>query len=295
MSDPDLKPLSPGMTAAASALFILFWASGFISAKYGFPYAEPFTFLSLRFAIALAVLLPMVWIWRARWPATPALFGHVVVAGFLVQTVYLIGVFYGIWYGISTGVIALLVGVQPLITGALAGPILGEKVTPRQWAGLALGFTGLSMVVMEKIDFSGSGAIGVAFGAFALAGITIGTLYQKRFCAEVDIRTAVTIQNGTSLVVIGALAVLFETGKIDWTGEFLFALIWSAIGLSVIAIALYFLLVRQGNAAKVTSLLYLSPPTTAIMGWFIFDETFPPLALAGLVIAVLGVALANRK
>lgn len=295
MSFSDSKSLSPGMTAAASALFILFWASGFISAKYGFPYAEPFTFLSLRFAIALAVLLPMMWFWRARWPATRALFAHVVVAGFLVQTVYLIGVFYGIWHGISTGVIALLVGVQPLITGALAGPVLGETVTRRQWTGLALGFTGLSMVVVEGIDFSESGATGVAFGAFALAGITAGTLYQKRFCAAVDIRTAVTIQNGTSLIVIGILAALFETGRIDWTPDFLFALIWSAIALSVIAIALYYLLVRHGDAARVTSLLYLSPPTTAIMGWFIFGETFPPLALAGLAIAVLGVALANRK
>jgi drug/metabolite transporter (DMT)-like permease len=294
MTDAKTQGLPPATMASASALFIFFWGSGFISAKYGLPYAEPFTFLTFRFLIALAILGPLCVLWRVAWPMGPAALCHVVVAGFLVQTIYLIGVFYGVYLGISTGVMALIVGLQPLVTGALAAPVLGERVSPRQWCGLVLGFAGLGLVVAEKVDLASGQGFGAAFGAFALAGITIGTLYQKRFCAEVDIRAAVTIQNAVSCVVIAPLAVWWETLSVDWTGAFVFALLWSAIGLSVIAIALYYLLVRRGAAARVTSLMYLSPPTTALMGWLVFGETFPPVAVLGMVVAIAGVALANR-
>lgn len=280
--------------AAASALFVFFWASGFIAAKFGLPYSEPFTFLTLRFLVALAVLVPAAIMWKAEWPSSPVAVGHVVVAGLLVQTIYLIGVFYSVYLGISTGVIALIVGLQPLITGALAAPVLGERVTAPQWGGLALGFAGLGLVVAENVEFSSGQAWGAAFGALSLAGITLGTLYQKRFCADVDIRAAVTIQNGVSCSVIAVLAICFETMSINWTGEFIFALLWSGIGLSVIAIGLYYFLVRRGAAARVTSLIYLSPPTTAVMGWLMFDETFAPVAILGMTIAVAGVAMANR-
>jgi len=294
MSDTKPSKLPPATMAAASALFIFFWASGFIAAKFGLPYAEPFTFLTLRFLVALAILVPLAILWRADWPSSLGVISHIIVAGLLVQTIYLIGVFYGIYLGISTGIIALIVGLQPLITGALAASVLGERVTARQWEGLALGFVGLGLVVAEKVGHPSGQAWGVAFGTLALAGITLGTLYQKRFCAETDIRVAVTIQNGISLIVIAILAVSWETMVINWTGEFVFALLWSGIGLSVIAIYLYYLLVRHGAAAKVTSLIYLSPPTTALMGWLMFDEIFAPMAMLGMLIAVAGVALANR-
>jgi drug/metabolite transporter (DMT)-like permease len=286
--------LSRLTTGAAGALFTFFWASGFVSAKYGLPYADPFTFLAIRFAIALAILVPLALVWRARWPTDRRGLGHVVVAGLLVQSVYLIGVFYSIHFGVSTGVIALIVGLQPLATGALAAPLLGERVSPRQWVGLALGFVGLGMVVAEKVDLAGGAVWGFWFGVLGLAGITLGTLYQKRFCADMDIRAAVTIQNAASLALMAGLALAFESRPVEWTGEFIFALLWSAVGLSVIAIALYYLLVRHGAAARVTSLIYLSPPTTALMGWAVFGETFAALALAGMAVAVAGVALANR-
>ena len=284
----------PVLTAAASALFIFFWASGFVSAKYGLPYAEPFTFLSLRFALAVAILLPLCLLWRARWPRSPAELGHVVVAGALVQSVYLIGVFQGIGLGLSTGVMALIVGLQPLITGALAAAALGERVSLRQWLGLALGFGGLGLVVAEKVDFQSGAGWGAGFAVLGLLGITFGTLYQKRFCQGADIRTSVTIHNFTSALLIGPLALGFETMRVDWTGEFLFALLWLTIGLSGIAIALYYYLLRHGAAARVTSLIYLSPPTTALMGWAMFQEIMPPLAILGMAVAVAGVALANR-
>ena len=286
--------LSQSWIAAAAALFIFFWASGFVAAKYGFPYAEPFTFLAIRFALATAILAPLTLVWRVRWPSGRGALGHVIVAGLLVQSAYLVGVYYGIYLGLSTGVMALIVGLQPLVTGALAAPALGEKVTTWQWTGLALGFAGLSMVVWDKIDPAGGAAVALGFAVLGLAGITLGTLYQKRFCAGMDIRAAVTIQNAASGALMAALAFAFETRQVAWTGEFLFALLWSTVGLSVIAIALYYLLVRRGAAARVTSLIYLSPPTTALMGWIAFGETFAPLALAGMAVAVVGVALANR-
>jgi drug/metabolite transporter (DMT)-like permease len=148
--------------------------------------------------------------------------------------------------------------------------------------------------VSEKVDLASGQAWGATFGVLALVGITLGTIYQRRYCGEIDIRAAVTIQNAVSCVLIAILAVSFETMAINWTGEFVFALLWSGIGLSVIAIALYYTLVRHGAAAKVTSLIYLSPPTTAVMGWLMFDETFALIAMLGMVIAVAGVALANR-
>ena len=288
------QTLSPGLMVVLSALFVFFWASGFVAAKYGLPYAEPFTFLTLRFVLALVIMVPLTIIWKVEWPKSPRSLLHIMVAGLLVQTAYLIGVFYGIYLGLSTGVMALIVGLQPLVTGSLAAPMLGEKGTARQWLGLGLGFVGLGLVVAEKVEFAGQGAWAISFAGLALVGITIGTVYQKRFCADIDARAAVTVQNAVSLVVIGMLAAGFETMYVDWTGEFIFALTWSGIGLSVIALALYFFLVQRGAAAQVTSLIYLSPPTTAIMGWLMFGETFALLAMAGMAIAVAGVALVNR-
>ena len=287
-------PLSRTGFISIAALFLFFWASGFVAAKYGFPYAEPFTFLAIRFAIASAALLAICMVWRAPWPKSPMLILHVVVAGISVQSLYLVGVYYGIYLGVSTGVIALIVGLQPLLTGALAGPFLGETVGRRQWLGLVLGFVGLALVVWERA--TGGGILwGFAFGALGLLAITLGTLYQKRYCGDADLRTSVTIQNIVSLVLMSVLAVSFETTRVEWTGEFLFALLWSAFGLSVIAITLYYYLVRRGAAARVTSMIYLSPPTTAVMGFLAFGETLGALALVGMAVAVAGVWLANKS
>ncbi len=294
MEEPNKQSLSPGWIFVASALFIFFWASGFVAAKYGLPYTEPFTFLTLRFLVALIILIPLAFVWRVRWPNTVMSLLHVVIAGLLVQTTYLTGVFYGIYLGLSTGVMALIVGIQPLITGSLASAVLGERINVKQWVGLGLGFVGLGMVVSEKVALSGQGIWAILFALLALIGITIGTVYQKQFCSGIDVRAAVTIQNVASFLIICTLAIFFERIEIQWTAEFIFALTWSGIGLSVIALALYFFLVQRGAAAKVTSLIYLSPPTTAVMGWSLFGETFAALAMIGMAVAVAGVALVNR-
>lgn len=290
------SPSSPEnlRAAAAAALFIFFWASGFVAAKYGFPYAEPFTFLAIRFVIGSAVLVPLCLIWKAAWPRTARDIGHAIAAGTMVQSLYLIGVYYGIYLGLSTGVVALVVGLQPLLTGALAGLVLAERVTARQWLGLVIGFVGLGLVVADKSTTAGASAGAVAITTFGLVSITVGTLYQKRYCAAFDIRSSVAIQNIAGAALMFALAGMFETMAVQWTGEFLFALLWSALGLSVIALTLYYWLVRRGAAAKVTSLIYLSPPVTAVMGWLVFSETLGPGAIAGMAIVATGVALATR-
>lgn len=292
---PSPSALNPMTFASIAALFIFFWASGFVAAKYGLPYAEPFTLMAARFVVGAAILVPACFVLKATWPKTLRDTTHILIAGFGVQTVYLIGVYYGIWFGISTGVTALVVGLQPLLTGVLAGFVLKEKVTPRNWVGLVLGFIGLGLVVWDRVLAPTDALWGLAMLLMGLAGITLGTLYQKKYCGPFDVRAGVALQNVMSCIVMLVLAVIFESMIIDWTGEFVFAVLWSAIGLSVFAICLYYWLVQRGAAARITSLIYLSPPTTAVMGWAMFGEILSWQAIAGMAVAMTGVALAVRN
>ena len=294
---PNVRPapLSPPMFASLATVFVLLWSTGFVAAKFGFPYAEPFTFLGTRFVIASVLLLMLCFALHAKWPRRLRDYGHIAVTGLLVQSIYLIGVYYGIFLGVSIGVMALIAGLQPLITGALVGPFLRESVSRRQWVGLALGFGGLSLVVAEKIALGEAVWFGYVLGLVGLVTITAGTLYQKKFCADFDLRTTVAVQNGVSCVLMLALASMFETMEVSWTGEFLFALLWSAVVLSVITIMVFYYLVARGAATKVTSLIYLSPPTTAVMGWLVFAETLAVLAIVGMVVAVVGVAMVSSE
>jgi len=294
-ASPSPSALNPMTFASIAALFIFFWASGFVAAKYGLPYAEPFTLMAARFVVGAAILVPACFVLKATWPKTLRDTTHILIAGFGVQTVYLIGVYYGIWFGISTGVTALVVGLQPLLTGVLAGFVLKEKVTPRNWVGLVLGFIGLGLVVWDRVLAPTDALWGLAMLIMGLAGITLGTLYQKKYCGPFDVRAGVALQNVMSCIVMLVLAVIFESMIIDWTGEFVFAVLWSAIGLSVFAICLYYWLVQRGAAARITSLIYLSPPTTAVMGWAMFGEILSWQAIAGMAVAMTGVALAVRN
>lgn len=294
MSNANPAPHSPLMFVSLAVVFVLFWATGFVAAKFGSPYAEPLTFLGTRFVIASVLLLVLCLVLRTSWPRRLRDYGHIAVAGLLVQSLYLIGVYCGIYLGVSIGVMALIVGLQPLVTGALAGPFLRESVTRFQWLGLALGFGGLSLVVAERVVLGEAVWFGYVLGLVGLAAITTGTLYQKKFCAVFDLRTTVAIQNTVSCVVILALAATFETMEVSWTGEYLFALLWSAVVLSVIAMMVFYSLVTRGAATRGTSLIYLSPPTAAVMGWLIFDESLAALAVVGMMVAVVGVAMVSR-
>ena len=295
MNAPSNVPptMSNGMFAVMGALFIFFWASGFVAAKYGLPYAEPFTLMTARFVVASAIMVPACFFLKTAWPGTSTAI-HILIAGFGIQVVYLSGVYYGISFGVSTGVTALVVGLQPLLTGVLAGFVLNETITRRNWVGLVLGFVGLALIVWDRVASPTDTLWGLGALIVGLIGITAGTLYQKKYCGPFDIRTGVALQTVLSCIVMIAIAASFETMQIDWTADFVFAVLWSAIGLSVIASCLYYWLIQRGAAARVTSLIYLSPPTTALMGWAMFGEIMSWIALGGMAVAMAGVAMAVR-
>lgn len=283
--------------AAMPILFVLIWSTGFIAAKYGLPYADPLTFLLLRFAGVLLVLLPLVLLMRAPWPV--GRMRHIAAAGILVQAGYLGGVWCAIKLGMPAGLSALIVGLQPVLT-AFAAPWIGESVRGRQWVGLVFGLCGVGLVVANKISLIGLSWGSIALCVFALLSITVGTLYQKRYCAHFDLRTGTIIQFAASLVVVLPLAIVFENlnfalENVRWTPQFIGALLWSVLALSIGAIFLLFALIRKSAATQVTSLLYLTPPTTAVMAWIMFGEAFSIVGIGGMVLAVIGVALVVRK
>ncbi|MFZ9149719.1 MAG: DMT family transporter [Burkholderiales bacterium] len=286
------------MTPAAftvPALFVLLWSTGFIGARLGLPHAEPLTFLTLRYLAVIALMLPLALVLRAPWPTAITEVRHIAIAGLLMQGAYLGGVFCAVHAGMSAGVVALIVGMQPLLTAAVAGRLLGERVTRLQWCGLALGLAGVTLVVWQKMSLHGLSAGSLLLGLGALAGITLGTLYQKRYCPAFDLRTGSVIQFAAALAVTLPLAFSIETMQVQWTGEFLFALGWLVLVLSVGATTMLFRLIRRGAATRVTSLFYLTPAVTAVMAWLMFGETLSMMAICGMVIAVTGVALANRE
>lgn len=284
------------LDALVPLLFVALWSTGFIGAKLGLPYVEPLTFLALRFAIVLVLMLAVVAVARAPWPPSARAWVHIGVSGLLVHGVYLGGVFTAIAHGLPSGITALVVGLQPLITALAAGALLGEKVRPAQWAGLALGFTGVALVVAGKVATVPAGALlGMLLPAVvALLGITAGTLYQKRFCPAFDLRTGSVIQYLPCALAMAVLAYATESRAVQWTGEFVFALGWLVLVLSLGAVSLLNLLIRRGGAVNVASLFYLTPPTTALIAWAMFGETLSGGALAGMALAAAGVWLARR-
>lgn len=285
------------MTRFYPFLFVLLWSTGFIGAKFGLPYAEPITFLCVRYLLVIAVMGGVALATRAPWPHAPRQWLHIGVTGLLVHATYLGGVFMAISHGLPAGIASLVVGLQPLLTALGAGALLGEKVLPRQWAGLVLGFGGVGLVVSHKVAAAASAPELSAMLTpvlVALVGITAGTLYQKRFCPAFDLRTGSVIQFVPCLIVSALLASQTETMLITWSGQFVFALGWLVLVLSVGAISLLNLLIRSGSAVNVASLFYLTPPTTALIAWGVFGETLTGLALAGMAITVFGVWLARK-
>ena len=275
-------------------LFVFLWSTGFIGAKVGLPYAGPLSFLLTRYAFVIALMTVVALATRAPWPREPVQWLHIGVSGVLVHAVYLGGVFVAIKHGLPAGVTALVVGMQPLLTALGAGWLLGETVSGRQWAGLALGFVGVGLVVSGK--FGDGAALGPMLipALVALLGITTGTLYQKRFCARFDLRTGSVIQFVPTAVVTAIAIALFEDFHIEWTPGFIFALGWLVLVLSLGAISLLNLLIRGGSAVNVASLFYLTPISTAVIAWAVFGEKLTLTATAGMLLAVSGVYLVAR-
>jgi drug/metabolite transporter (DMT)-like permease len=280
--------------AGIPALFVLLWSTGFLGARLGLPHAGPLTFLALRYALAAAFLVLVALASRAPWPRRATELGHYAVAGLLVHAVYLGGVFVGISLGVEAGVSALIVGLQPLLTAALAGVLLGERTTPRQWVGLCLGLLGVALVLAHKIGQGPGDVLGSVACVVALLGITAGTLYQKRYCAVMDLRTGSAVQFAAAGLVTAPLALLFEAFRVDWSSEFVIALLWLVVVLSLGAVSLLYVLIRRGAASQVASLFFLVPPCTALIAWPLFGETLGLIALIGMALTAAGVALASR-
>jgi len=279
----------------APALFVLLWSTGFIGAKYGLPYSEPITFLWIRFAVVTVLLGAIVLIARPAFPRAPMVWVHIAVSGLLLHSIYLGGVFTAIDAGIDSGISALIVGVQPLLVALLVGPLLGESLSRRQWTGFLLGLGGLVLVLFKTFEVGRLPLNGLVANIIALLALVSGQLYQKRFVPAMDIRSGTLVQFAAALVFSFTYARLFEAGEVDWHPDFLFALAWLCIVLSLGAMSLLWYLIRHGAASKTASLFYLVPVGTAIFGYLIFDEVLTLTQMLGVALTVTGVAIINRK
>jgi drug/metabolite transporter (DMT)-like permease len=286
-------PLTRIAIASAPMLFVLLWSTGFVGARFGLPYAEPLTFLALRMSAVVVLMLPVAVLSRARWPSKAEV-GHSAIVGLLMHGLYLGGVFTAIAQGVPSGISALIPGLQPILTSTIANRFMGETVTRVQWLGLALGLAGVLLVLHDRNIVLAGSALGWAASFLSLIGITLGTLYQKRYCGKVDWRTGNVVQYAGAAVLLSVLAFLFETRVVHWTGEFIFALAWLVIVLSIAAIALMYWIIRRSAATSFSSLFYLVPATTALMAYFLFGERLDALSIVGMVLAAAGVVLANR-
>jgi drug/metabolite transporter (DMT)-like permease len=277
----------------APALFVLLWSTGFIGARYGLPYIEPLTFLALRMVFAAIIMAAIAIIGNARWLDRSEV-GHSLVAGSLVHGLCLGGVFTAISQGVPAGISALILGLQPIVTSTLANRFTGELVTRLQWVGLALGLVGVLLVLHDRAIVLAGSVLGWVASLLSLIGITLGTLYQKRYCGGIDWRTGNLIQyfGAGVLFTLGAFA--YETREIHWTGELIFAMVWLVLVLSIAAVGLMYWLIRRSPATGFASLFYLVPVVTAFFAFILFDERLDSISMLGMVVCAGGVALVNR-
>jgi drug/metabolite transporter (DMT)-like permease len=279
--------------AAAPMLFVLLWSTGFIGARYGLPYIEPLTFLAVRMVFVVIVMTAIALIAGARWPRGAEV-SNSLAAGAMVHGLYLGGVFTAISQGVPAGISALIPGLQPILTSTIANRFMGEKVSKLQWAGLVLGLVGVAMVLHDRRMVAEGSVLGWIASFGSLIGITLGTLYQKRFCGGIDWRTGNTVQYAGAMVLFGLGAFAFETRVIHWTGDLVFALVWLVFVLSIAAVALMYWLIRRSAATGFASLFYLVPAVTALFAYGLFGEKLDTLSVAGMLVCAGGVVLANR-
>lgn len=291
VDQPCATPRQDPTHAAIPALFLLLWSSGFIAAKIGLAHAETLTFLSLRYVLVTLLMTGVAIATRAPWPKCRREVFHIAIAGVMLQATYFGGVWLAMGNGVGAGVAALIVCLQPVVTAVLAGPLLGERVSPRQWLGLVLGVTGVALVVAHKLALGLGSAEGMAWAFVGLLGITFGTLYQKKFCAQMDPRSGPALQFFVAALLLTPLALIFEDGVIHWTPAFVASLAYVAVFLSLISMALLTVIIRRGEASRMTSLFFLVPPVATLLAYVVLDEPVGPIALAGMAVAVIGVAL----
>ena len=278
---------------AMPVVFVLIWSTGFIVARYGMLHSPPMTFLAIRYLLSVACFVIWALMARVSLPVGRAQWGHLAVTGVLMNAGYLGGVWSAVKLGMGAGIVALLVGLQPVLT-AIWVSSQGGRVTARQWGGLALGFLGLALVVWQKLGQGEIHALNFMLAMIALVSITVGTLYQKRFVKPCDVRTANMVQIAAAFLVTLPLSLL-ETEAVRWDGEMVGALAWSVLVLTLGGSSLLYILIQRGAATAVTSLLYLVPPCTALMAWLLFAEPITALTVAGMALTAFGVSLVVRS
>jgi drug/metabolite transporter (DMT)-like permease len=293
-SKPQMSKDFEGFAArAAPAIFVVLWSTGFVATKYVLHNAEPLTYLSIRMAVVVGLMAVIVAIARPPWPDRKGI-GHSIVAGLLVHGFYLGGTAVAIAHSIPAGLSALIPGLQPILTSTLANRWLGERLTPLQWTGLLLGLAGVVLILHGR-PMSGDAGWGWLASGVSLVSITLGTLYQKRFCDRIDWRAGNLAQYVAVAILFGAAAWLFESNVVQWTAEFVLALVWLAVVLSIGSIGLLYWLIRRSAATSVASLFYLVPTVTAVMAYVLFGERLDTVAIVGMVACAVAVFLVNRR
>ncbi|MGF1651013.1 MAG: DMT family transporter [Hyphomicrobiaceae bacterium] len=288
------------LLAAAPALFVLLWSTGWIAARAAAPFADPLTFLAVRFALAAGLLAIAIPFLVVTWPRRPIDVWHLVVSGILIHAIYLGGVWWAVAQGVPTALSGLIAAVQPVLTASLAPVLAAERLGFWQWIGVILGFAGIlvslspDLVTVGAADASAM-LVPLAVNGLAMVSVTLGTFYQKRFVPSTDLRTATLVQYATAAMVMGTVAYAIEPMRLEWNAQTVVTMAWSVVALSLGAIGLYLMLIRKGAVSRAAVLIYLVPPAVAIEALVIFGEALGPVEIAGIVVTAIGVALAVRR
>ena len=297
----SVKPSAPSLFLQfAPIIFVLIWSTGWISAQFGAYHADPLTFLSLRFALAGLCMLGISLVFRAPWPKGHNHWLHAMASGVLLHALYLGGVWWAIHAGLASGLSGLIAALQPILTALLAPLLIHEKITRQQWLGIAFGFAGIVFVLHPKFaslggaDFAET-ALPIAINSIAMLSVTLGTFYQKRFVPTGDLRTITALQYCGAFFVILPAAYFLEPMQLDWSYTLVSVMAWSVVALSLGAIGLLLILIRNGAVSRAATLIYLVPPAVALQAYFVFGETLDTFQIGGMALSVAGVALATRK
>ncbi|MCW5604961.1 MAG: DMT family transporter [Burkholderiales bacterium] len=275
--------------------FVSVWGSGFVATKIGLQHAAPFTFLAMRFAFGICCLIPIVLIARPRFPASRAELGHVIVAGLLMHAVHLGSSHYTQYLGMSAGITALLLSAQPLLTAFVAARWMGERLARAQWLGILIGLAGVTLVVWHKVDIREATLASLIAVTVSLIAVTVGTLYQRRFCPLADLRSAALIQFVASIAVLAPLAYIVEDMQVRWSWALVGSILFLVIGASILAVNALHTLMRRGQATRVTSLIYLTPIFAVVLELAIFGLVPTGLSIVGIAVTCFGVALVEWR
>lgn len=281
--------------AALAWYFVIVWGSGFIATKIGIQYAAPFTFLTLRFAFGLLCLAPMMLVLKPVWPQSPGEWGHLIVAGLLMHAIHLSGSHYAQYLGMSAGIAAVILALQPLATAIIAIRWFGERPTRLQWCGIVLGFAGVALIVWHKVDIQAISIGSLVAVLTGLAALTSGTLYQRRFCPRVDLNSGALVQFAASLVVLIPCSIAFEGAKVVWSWPLLGSIAFLVILASIIGVNALHTLMRHGEATRVTSMMYLPPIFAVMLEFLIFGVVPTVVSIIGIVVTSAGVAMAMSR